>query len=174
MSKSVAENVIFSPWRKLNFTVTFNPYKFTDSDTILVGPELFEEVVRLCLGKSKWKGMTQKFFYVKEKHKNQRYHLHGQIFFEPEVFSKFRFDIFDMLNGLIKKKLGICVLKWDDMKIDDSKEYSSYLSYCWKDAEHATAILDGEKYYLSRQNFFNFSRKQNKNCVSGANAPLTE
>lgn len=142
MSKRIEEFrpfQIYNKYRKLNFTVTFNPYKFTDSDTIEEGPRIFREQMKLVLNKKG--GDDFSYYYVKEQHKNRRYHLHGQIFFEnQEVYEKCRFDIFDRLNGLIKKKCGIAVLKWDNGEVDTSKEYHTYLDYCLKEAQYVTYV----------------------------------
>lgn len=130
---------VYNSFPRLNFTVTFNPYKFTDFDTIREGPEIFENCCKIVLNK---KGCNEfSYFYVKEQHKNQRYHLHGQIMFhDMQLYKNNRFDVFDRLNGLVKKKCGISVFKWDDGKIDDTKEYKTYFDYCLKDASVLTYV----------------------------------
>lgn len=130
---------IYNSFPRLNFTVTFNPYKYTDMDTIREGPRIFEECCKIVLNKKGCNDFT--YFYVKEQHKNQRYHLHGQIMFhDRQLYQNNRFAIYDRLNGMVKKKCGVSVFKWDDGKIDDSKEYKTYLDYCCKDATYVTYI----------------------------------
>lgn len=110
----------------INLTVTFDPYKFTDSDTVWEGPKQVERF--LSMKQKYWKY----YYFCSEKHDNGRTHLHGQIILDKDVS---RFDAWDNIVSFLKKKIGNISAKWniEELNGPQCKEYPTYFDYATKE-----------------------------------------
>lgn len=120
--------------RRINFTQTFNPKKFTVTDTWLDGQELFRKQVKLGLCKHpEWE-----VWYVLEKHKNQRAHMHGQVILKNilqyPMDVEYYFKLISKLTGVMSK-LGICDVKWNDPTVKEDEDWPTYTDYCLKETK---------------------------------------
>lgn len=142
----MSRNIIDLNLIALNFTQTFNPYKFTTTDTLFSGQELFRKYVNQTYRKF---GPDYKYWYVLEKHENNRYHMHGQFYISFVGDRQTQYKFYDCLSGLLKKYIGICVLKWNDKEPRLDKDYKTWEEYCLKEKISYISVENGEVSYLS-------------------------
>lgn len=120
----------------INFTVTFDPRKYTLSDTWSVAIERFETKMNMK------KQYYKKYFYVIEKHESGRAHLHGCIYPSQD---RCRFQAYENLVGVLNKFIGNTSFQWNDVDfISKSGEYKTYTDYCLKESPKFKYIISGE------------------------------
>lgn len=121
--------------RRMNFTSTFNPKKFTVTDTYLDGQVLFRKQMKIALCKHlpEWE-----VWYVLEKHKNGRAHMHGQVIIKQIMAYNMDVELYwkliSKVTGLLSK-LGICDVKWDDGIVKTDEDWPTYTLYCLKETK---------------------------------------
>lgn len=112
----------------INFTITFNPNKFSDSDTVWDGPQFFAKYI-------KPKAYLHQVKFTMEKHPNKptRWHLHGIITIGINIkYPLKRFDIITNISKWCNAKLGNSKFTWDNPDwVGDT--YSTYWQYCLKE-----------------------------------------
>lgn len=130
----------------LNLTITFDPYKFTDMDTIYEGPQQVQKVLSM-----KYR-FWEKYYLISEKHKNGRIHLHGQMLIDPDVS---RFDAYDNIVPFLKKKIGNITAKWNNINhIARDSIYTTYWDYCRKESsEYTVSFGMVQNYYKPRESW---------------------
>lgn len=135
---------------RINFTQTFNPYKFDDIDTLGDGQIEFRRVMNLALRKVP----NKLYWYTIEKHpESNRYHMHGQVVIYQEY--KYPFDIkdkymlYDNINGLLGKKIGVRKIRFDKKELGKEREelYPTYAHYCLKEVPSYILVKNGDVSY---------------------------
>ena len=111
---------------ELNFTITFNPHKFSDVDTLWDGPCYFAKYInKVRYFHSMW--------FVFESHKNGRRHLHGQMKLKvPQRLAVNRFDTLTNISKWCNSRLGRSDFYWNNSQIRDS-DYPTWYDYCVKE-----------------------------------------
>lgn len=147
----------------LNFTITFHPNRFTLQDSLYYGQLLAIRNINMTLGKviAKYELGIPTIWFTSELMKNGYAHMHGQIHFDKEIndnqfehkISKLeiRAKLYDAVYGILSKKIGNTVLKWNQPSTA-SEEYPTYYHYMRKDPYHKNNVYYDAR-FLQLPNF---------------------
>lgn len=134
----------------LNFTITFNPNRFTRIDSLASAPKYAVSCIMAALTKicDKHELCAPKIWYIDELMKNGYGHLHGQILMDEQLQENqtLRAKTYDNVSGILCKKIGNNVLKWNQ-STTESEEYPTYYHYMRKDPYHQDNVYYYDKYY---------------------------
>lgn len=122
----------------LNFTITFNPYKFTTADTFWDAPMYFAKYINRVR-------YFHKLWFVFESHENMRKHLHGQLQIAVPINNKeYRFEILTNISKWVNARLGRSDFLWNNEQIRDST-YPTWIHYCFKEnPEHVYWVFNND------------------------------